>query len=75
MNLPPCPFGQYCQYADESICGTINPVGVCIQLNPNIICSEQRSLVCGCNQVTYANRCVAYSLGISVAYMGACGGL
>jgi len=53
------PDGQ-CNAA-EGVC-TIKPV----------ICTKEFAPVCGCNDKTYSNRCVANADGINVSYEGEC---
>lgn len=34
-------------------------------------CGLVLGMVCGCNGVTYENKCAAFSVGVSVEYAGA----
>lgn len=60
-----CPMGWRCE---KKACG--DATGVCKQLPA--ACSEQESLVCGCDGVTYFNDCVRSVCGSSSSMPGAC---
>jgi hypothetical protein len=69
-----CFPGEYCA-KDDSVCS--NGSGEC-EVKP-IVCPEVWDPVCGCNGVTYGNRCEAAAAGANVAAEGecpqACGGI
>lgn len=64
-----CAANQYCRYA----AGTCGGLGTCI--NKPIACTLELNPVCGCNNVTYDNACIASSAGVSIDSLGACEGL
>ena len=63
-----CPEGTFCHYDQE--CGGVDAKGTC-DIVPSD-CSQEESLVCGCNGRTYSNECMANASKISVDYTGAC---
>jgi hypothetical protein len=67
-----CPEGQYCNFAQETRCGSGDQTGLCA-VKPEA-CTREFAPVCGCDDVTYSNACVAASVGVSVASLGECGG-
>lgn len=42
------------------------------KINPNCVCTMQYDPVCGCNNKTYSNACVAECAGIKTYRKGAC---
>lgn len=60
--------GYFCSYTDGD-CGA-GDEGECI-LKPEM-CTMDYIPVCGCNGVTYGNRCGANADGVSVDYVGEC---
>jgi len=60
-----CPMGWRCE---KKSCG--DATGVCKELPP--ACSEQETLVCGCDGVTYFNDCVRSVCGSFSSMPGAC---
>ena len=45
----------------------------CVEkINPNVVCTTQYEPVCGCNNKTYGNSCMAGAAGIRVLYSGEC---
>ena len=60
----------YCKY-ETGVCREIaDGAGVCA-IRPEV-CTMQYDPVCGCDDNTYSNACVAASNGVSVAYQGEC---
>lgn len=66
-----CAPGYDCILAD-GLCLTADAQGTC-QARPEI-CPELFSPVCGCDGMTYGNRCDAAGAGQSVDHTGECGG-
>ena len=66
----PCKKGEFCDYPVSSICGAADGPGYC-RAKPGA-CIQVFDPVCGCNDQTYSNACMAASAGISVAHTGAC---
>lgn len=64
----PCPEGQICRFA----IGACFPdaAGTCVKAKPN--CPPGGQDVCGCNGVTYNNRCEAENAGAVIAHTGPC---
>ena len=65
-----CDAGEYCHYELDAICGAADQTGVCLP-TPEA-CIEVFMPVCGCDDQTYGNACVAHSAGVSVAAEGEC---
>lgn len=70
-----CSEGEYCHleygkcndtYDSDSFSGT------CREIISR--CTRELRPVCGCNDRTYANKCVALSKGTSIKYAGPCAG-
>jgi len=66
-----CEAGEYCNYPEGALCGAADATGTC-QAIPQA-CDLILDPVCGCDDQTYDNECVAALNGISVAQSGACG--
>jgi hypothetical protein len=67
-----CPAAQYCFYTEQEQCGHGDMTGIC-KPKPKM-CTKIYKPVCGCNNKTYGNACVAAAAGISVAHEGKCKG-
>jgi hypothetical protein len=67
-----CSAAQYCFYTESAQCGRGDMTGIC-KPKPRI-CPKNYQPVCGCNNKTYSNACVAATAGISVAHEGKCKG-
>jgi hypothetical protein len=65
---PSCGEGQFCNFPISAGCG--NDPGVC-EVSPEA-CTRELVPVCGCDQNSYDNECLAHSAGVSVAFPGAC---
>jgi hypothetical protein len=65
-----CGPGEFCEYPDAAICGAADAPGKCAPIPPG--CTDNYDPVCGCDEVTYSNRCEAYAKQVSVVHEGAC---
>jgi len=65
-----CSDDKWCDYPDQSICGGFDQFGVC-RPRPEV-CTKVYIPVCGCNDQTYGNACMAAMDGFDVAYAGPC---
>ncbi|MCP4441678.1 MAG: T9SS type A sorting domain-containing protein [Aureispira sp.] len=84
-----CPFYQYTLNVYDAnqnhysipvsvACDSTSGNSPCIDsslINPNINCATTYQPVCGCNQVTYPNACIAQSNGVSTWTTGVCSSL
>ncbi len=64
-----CPSNGFCQFGVGNRCGR-NRAGVCKQ-RPRV-CTDPPTAICGCDGRTYASRCEAWKVGVSVASVGSC---
>ena len=69
-NLGPCPEGTWCSFDSDDACGTADTIGTCTPYPE--ICQTIFMPVCGCDNQTYSNKCVANAAGVNVASVGAC---
>lgn len=65
-----CPSGEYCAYPLEAMCGAADGQGTCEPIPEG--CPEYEELVCGCDDATYGNPCMAAAAGTSVQLAGPC---
>jgi len=65
-----CPDKQYCAYAPEARCGAADMSGTCAPV-PDV-CMHLVDPVCGCDDKTYGNACLAARAGVSIVAKGAC---
>lgn len=65
-----CDAGEFCEYALDAFCGAADQTGVCRPIPE--VCTAHVDPVCGCDDSTYSNACVANAAGISVASPGPC---
>jgi hypothetical protein len=65
-----CGDAQFCDFAPDAICGAADQTGVCTDIPQ--ACTREFNPVCGCDDNTYPNACVANSAGVSVARQGEC---
>lgn len=65
----PCPEGQVCAFP-VGTCNVADVSGVCITLPDG--CFDIFEPVCGCDRVTYPNRCEAYRAGVQIHREGPC---
>jgi len=64
-----CGSDEFCNYPQNS-CGESGQTGQC-QSTPNG-CPGYYSPICGCDDVTYGNPCMAHASGVDVAHDGEC---
>lgn len=65
-----CAEKLYCAFAPEANCGAADRTGSCKPIPE--LCTMQFAAVCGCDDKTYSNACVAARSAVSVAHEGAC---
>ncbi|MCI5160695.1 MAG: Kazal domain-containing protein [Candidatus Electrothrix sp. AX5] len=64
-----CPSGQYCDFG-VGTCNMPDAQGIC-RPRPEM-CTQQYDPVCGCNEKTYGNACMAALASVSVKHPGRC---
>ena len=67
-----CEGDEYCAYEIDAMCGAADQMGRC-EARPEA-CTQQMDPVCGCDDMTYPNACMAAMAGIAIASMGQCAG-
>jgi hypothetical protein len=65
-----CATGEFCSYKPADICGAADAMGTCAP-KPDA-CIQVFQPVCGCDDKTYSNACMAANAGVSVVRNGAC---
>jgi hypothetical protein len=65
-----CPEGQHCSYPD-GICSVLDALGTC-RVTPGV-CPAVWEPVCGCDRMTYGNRCKAEKASVRIDKPGSCG--
>jgi len=65
-----CKEGLFCEFKPEAQCGAGDQTGTCSE-TPQA-CTREYRPVCGCDDKTYSNPCLARAAGVSVAKDGAC---
>jgi hypothetical protein len=65
-----CNAGEYCAYELDAICGAADQMGTCAVMPQ--ICTQQYQPVCGCDDQTYGNACMAAAAGVAISAEGEC---
>jgi hypothetical protein len=67
-----CPAGKYCDVSFGDGCYATDARGYCLEQPQPETCSKSCMPVCGCDNKTYDNGCIAASAGISILDFGPC---
>jgi len=65
-----CETGEFCRRTIGDMCGAADAPGICSPIPE--MCAMDYTPVCGCDDQTYSNECVANSKGVSASYAGDC---
>ncbi len=65
-----CGDKEWCDYPDSNACGAGDFFGTC-RSRPEV-CTRIYLPVCGCDGMTYPNRCEAQTNGVDVLHEGEC---
>jgi hypothetical protein len=66
-----CEKGLYCHFPVETQCASGDQTGTCTPIGGGG-CTKELNEVCGCDNRTYGNPCMATAAGVSIAHQGAC---
>ena len=67
----PCPMGSWCDFPDESVCGSGGEWGEC-RPSFDVVCPPEVRPVCGCDGRDYSSPCDAFVSGTDYAFEGRC---
>lgn len=65
-----CDKGEFCNFEVATQCGEADEAGMCTPKPTN--CTKEGAPVCGCDDQTYGNACLANLAGTSVKHEGEC---